>query len=332
MNGCGGTLIGPDIVLGAAHCGGYVGSKVTIGTTRVEVIQQSRHPNYNSNTEENDFYLYRLKSSVSTTGATVTLNTDGATPSAGQPLTTLGKGHTSEGGSSSSVLRDVVVPTVSNDGCRSAYGSRYKSNVMLCAGEASKDSCQGDSGGPLVIRQGMNHILAGVVSWGDGCGRPESPGIYARVSAVIPWIQTVACDGWKSSVNGLCSGSSPVTPPTPAPIVVPTPTARPVASPTSGGCTTLKVTFRTDSWPWENSIVLEDDRSTIWNYVSFKANKRYIYTRCLPTDGCAVLDVTDTEGDGLLGKGSLKVEWGSQVLYNGWDLGYGFYLDLGNGC
>jgi hypothetical protein len=210
MNGCGGTLIGPDVILGAAHCGSYVGDTVNIGGTRIEVIQEQIHPKYNDDTSENDFYLYKLISPVdiSGSGTTVTVNPDGSKPSAGQDLTVLGLGVTSEGGSLATSLRDVVVPTVSDVGCKAAYGSSFISSVMFCAGVEGKDSCQGDSGGPIVIRNGATHILVGVVSWGTGCAQRKYPGVYARVSSAVAWIRSVACNDWKSTVNGLCNNGS----------------------------------------------------------------------------------------------------------------------------
>ena len=42
--------------------------------------------------------------------------------------------------------------------------------------------------GPLIYD---NHGLAeliGVVSWGAGCGIAGKPGVYARVDAVLPWL------------------------------------------------------------------------------------------------------------------------------------------------
>lgn len=60
---------------------------------------------------------------------------------------------------------------------------------MICAGVngGGKDACQDDSGGPLQI----NGVLAGVVSFGNGCGKAGFPGVYASTAAFRTFIQNV---------------------------------------------------------------------------------------------------------------------------------------------
>jgi len=64
---------------------------------------------------------------------------------------------------------------------------------MFCAGVPAgggHDSCQGDSGGPIL--DSANRQI-GLVSFGRGCGEPDYPGVYSRISAVSHWIENMRC-------------------------------------------------------------------------------------------------------------------------------------------
>jgi hypothetical protein len=80
---------------------------------------------------------------------------------------------------------------VSDSTCSSAYNGRFHAPTMICAGLANggKDSCQGDSGGPLIAPYNGSIYSIGVVSWGDGCARPNKYGVYAEVAHVVEWIR-----------------------------------------------------------------------------------------------------------------------------------------------
>lgn len=358
MLGCGGTLIAPNVVLGAAHCGGYIGEEVFVsgyrfgseafGAIGVKVVAQVRHPNFDSLTMENDFYLYQLEREVfptSNTQVTLTLNQNGATPAAGDDLTVLGLGLTSSGGSTPDLLRDVVVPAVSNADCGSSqsYGSEFYPDVMLCAGDSGKDSCQGDSGGPIVMRNGNNHVLVGVVSWGLGCAEPNYPGIYARVSSAVSWIESIVCDQWDST-GSFCGGNnnnnptSPTTPPAPAPTQpnnpAPAPQPQPTPVPTPGSdCVMLELDFKTDQYPEENSFYAENaQQGRFLEETAFSGRQEYHFEKCVVVDSCTTLEFADDYGDGLLSDGYVTVTWDDVVIFDDWDIGFGKAWELGNGC
>ena len=248
---CGGSLIAPSVVLTAAHCSPFtVGGTVFIGATRRSsilggaqfrtVTRMEMHPNYvdESNDFAYDLMLMQLSSPVTTIDP-IAWNDDPAVPVGGTDVTVMGFGRLSFGdGPISLDLLKVNLDIVSDSECLGLYGrNNLNTEVELCAIgsqglKQTGSACQGDSGGPLVMdatdpETGLTYPLqVGVVSWGIRCGSNIYPGVYARPSGVVDWMETTICD-----LSPDCNSTAF---PTQSPVVTPAPQPTP---PTASGPT-----------------------------------------------------------------------------------------------
>lgn len=235
--GCGATLVSNCHVISAAHCFADAStSPVAVYVNAHQpyrdngnlpfhfssVQQVIRHEKYNETTNANDVAVLKMAQCLNTT------EFPPAFPAAPESIvdmdlqtSILGFGKQSETGSmfnNVESLQMAQVPLISRQVCQELYGDRIKPD-MYCAGftEGGADACQGDSGSSMtyIDANSGNTILLGVISWGVGCGRSQSPGVYASVRYHYNWLAKQICTSQDTLVDW-CDNYTSTKAPTPS--------------------------------------------------------------------------------------------------------------------
>ncbi|XP_060615793.2 transmembrane protease serine 12-like [Anolis sagrei] len=208
---CGGSLINEAYVLSAGHCTVkvlnpgrwravfglhhlYMKTNYTI-IRHIEAIL--RHHDFNKITQENDLALFKLSRPVKYNDYVqpICIYNSSHLLTNETPCFISGWGMTRENGSASYILQEAQVKLFPLKICNS--GSWYMGTISknsVCAGSESGnvDTCQGDSGGPLMcyFPNEDKYYVIGITSYGYGCGRPRSPGIYVRLAKYTDWLDS----------------------------------------------------------------------------------------------------------------------------------------------
>ena len=185
---CTGVVLGPNVLLTAAHCvqpaADYAVVVFEADTPRlIPIDRKAVHPSFDPNSFETrrptpDLALVRLSETLPASFRPAALTGEVALPPKRTAFTVAGYGVTKDGdGKSAGTLRAVTLPSIGTTG-----------GIMVRLSDgAAKGGCTGDSGGPVLI----DGVVAGIIGWSTAAGGARGCGGVTGATLIGPqraWI------------------------------------------------------------------------------------------------------------------------------------------------
>jgi secreted trypsin-like serine protease len=208
---CGGSYIGRNIVITAAHCldEGLKSTDIVVQFKKNNIYNKGIqynlksfliHPEYNPETLDNDIAVIFLMGNPTRKGIKklhLPKIHQNWFYKINRKCVILGYGYTKNNGKQSFKLQHALIKIMDKNGDLNFYEKKSITNNMFLAADFknmddptdNKDACTGDSGGPLFTWINKKKYLIGIVSWGYGCGLDLYPGVYTKVNNYRRWIK-----------------------------------------------------------------------------------------------------------------------------------------------